>query len=137
MPGHRHHGDPSLTQNQGNLLGDRPCVRQSRLYREHVGGNAMKELMGQDVLKWDTTRTQGAYDGGKVFDDSDARAEEEEVVIAIDGADDEPHTPCGPRRGDVSPERRPQERRTPVASRGFRKGAGHANRQTYNIFTGE
>jgi hypothetical protein len=66
--GHRHLGGPEATQNQGNVLGDRPCVRQSRLYREHVGGNAMKELLGQDTLKWDTQRQQGVYSGKPVFD---------------------------------------------------------------------
>lgn len=56
------------TQNQGNVLGDRPCVRQSRLYREHNGGNAMKDLLGQADLKWDVDRQQGAYKGMRVFD---------------------------------------------------------------------
>jgi hypothetical protein len=70
--GHRHLGGPEATQNQGNVLGDRPCVRQSRLYREHVGGNAMKELLGQDSLKWDTQRQQGVYSGKPVFDHNQA-----------------------------------------------------------------
>ena len=43
-------------------------MRQSRLYREHCGGNAMKELMGQGNLKWDTSAQEGAYKGKKVFD---------------------------------------------------------------------
>lgn len=68
MPGHYNAGNGSGTQNQNNHLGDRPCVRQSRLYREHCGGNAMKELMGQGNLKWDTSAQEGAYKGKKVFD---------------------------------------------------------------------
>lgn len=60
--------DPGLTQNQGNVLGDRPCVRQSKLYREQVGGNDMKALLGQEHLQWDTTQTQGCYSGGSVYD---------------------------------------------------------------------
>ena len=66
--GHYHQGGAGTTQNQGNQLGDRPCVRQSRLFREHDGGNTMKELMGQSQLKWDTRRTEGAYQGGRVYD---------------------------------------------------------------------
>lgn len=68
MPGHYNAGGVGATQNQNNHLGDRPCVRQSRLYREHCGGNAMKELMGQSSLKWDTTKQEGAYKGKAVFD---------------------------------------------------------------------
>ena len=63
-----HMGGPNMTQNQGNILGDRPCVRQSKLYREHVGGNAMKDLMGQGSLKWDTNNCQGAYTGQQAHD---------------------------------------------------------------------
>eukprot|EP00758_Cryptobia_borreli_P004212 Tbor_TRINITY_DN4243_c0_g1::TRINITY_DN4243_c0_g1_i1::g.23944::m.23944 len=68
MPGHTNIGGPEATQNQGNVLGDRPCVRQSKLYRQQCGGNAMKEMLGQDNLKWDIEKTQGAYEGGRVYD---------------------------------------------------------------------
>ena len=32
MSGHKHNSS-AMTQNQGNTLGDRSCVRQSKLYR--------------------------------------------------------------------------------------------------------
>ena len=63
MAGHYHHNDAGLTQNQGNHVGDRPCVRQSRTYRQHNGGNTMKDIMGQGNLNWDTNNMQGAYAG--------------------------------------------------------------------------
>ncbi|PWU95648.1 hypothetical protein C4B63_21g92 [Trypanosoma cruzi] len=170
MPGHQHLDNPSLTQNQGNLLGDRPCVRQSRLYREHVGGNTMKELMGQDGLKWNTTHTEGVYAGGRAFDHNDkqhvagvptnannnkrnegdltneaAAREERELVITIDAEESRSRKSPSPQKSKQEqqpPPPPPQQQQqgpavTPVASRAFRPGAGYANRQTYNIFTGE
>ncbi|EAN93087.1 hypothetical protein C3747_125g64 [Trypanosoma cruzi] len=173
MPGHQHLDNPSLTQNQGNLLGDRPCVRQSRLYREHVGGNTMKELMGQDGLKWNTTHTEGVYAGGRAFDCNDkqhvagvptnannnkkkrnegdltneaAAGEERELVITIDAEESRSRKSPSPQKSQHEqqppPPPPPQQQQqgpavTPVASRAFRPGAGYANRQTYNIFTGE
>eukprot|EP00759_Apiculatamorpha_spiralis_P010553 PhF_6_TR17303/c0_g1_i1/m.26525 len=65
---HTHYNAPGATQNQGNTIGDRPCVRQSKIGREHEGGNQMKELMGHGELKWDTNKTEGAYTGGRVYD---------------------------------------------------------------------
>jgi hypothetical protein len=65
MPGHTHHGGGEGIE-KNNHLGDRPCVRQSRLYREHVGGNAMKDLLGQGNLKWDLNQQEGAYKGKRV-----------------------------------------------------------------------
>lgn len=102
--GHRHLGGPDATQNQGNVLGDRPCVRQSKLYREHVGGNAMKELLGQDQLKWKTDAQEGVYAGKAVFDHNG-----------------KPPTPAQPAE---------------EASK-HRRGAGAANKQTYNALTGQ
>ena len=67
--GHVNLGGPGATQNQGNVLGNRPCVRQSRLYREHNGGNAMKELLGNSELNWKTDQQQGAYKGRPVYSD--------------------------------------------------------------------
>jgi hypothetical protein len=59
-----HFHDPSAaSQNVGNHVGNRPCVRQSQLFRRNESGNAMKELMGQASLQWDTKRLQGAYTG--------------------------------------------------------------------------
>ncbi len=67
MSGHRH--NPSAaTQNQGNSLGDRACVRQSKLYRVHESGNDVKALLGTAHLCWDTNQKQGAYAGHKVYD---------------------------------------------------------------------
>ena len=66
MAGHWH--DPSAaTQNQGNQLGSRPCVRQSQLFRQNESGNTMKSLLGSRHLQWDTKHTQGAYDGRPAY----------------------------------------------------------------------
>eukprot|EP00759_Apiculatamorpha_spiralis_P053526 PhF_6_TR6231/c1_g1_i1/m.9414 len=62
--GHRHVGNG--TQNQGNVLGSRPCVRQSKLYREKESGTAMKNLLGHGNLNWDPQHLQGAYEGQRV-----------------------------------------------------------------------
>lgn len=67
MSGH-HHNSNAGTQNQGNSLGDRACVRQSKLYRTHESGNDIKSIMGTDHLRWDTEHQEGAYRGQKVFD---------------------------------------------------------------------
>lgn len=67
MSGHRH--NPSAaTQNQGNSLGDRACVRQSKLYRVHESGNNVKSLLGTSHLCWDQNQAQGAYQGHSVYD---------------------------------------------------------------------
>jgi hypothetical protein len=67
MAGHWH--DPSAaTQNQGNQLGSRPCVRQSQLFRQNESGNTMKSLLGSSHLQWDTKHTQGAYAGRPAYD---------------------------------------------------------------------
>lgn len=67
MSSHKH--NPSAgTQNQGNTLGDQPCVRQSKLYRMHESGNGVKGVLGMSNLCWDTEHAEGAYRGQKVFD---------------------------------------------------------------------
>ena len=71
MPGHSNTGGG--TQNQNNILGDRACVRQSRLFREYESGNAVKGLLGSSHLQWKTDRQEGAYSGHAVFDDRIAR----------------------------------------------------------------
>lgn len=48
---HRHDVN-AATQNQGNTLGDRPCVRQSRYFRQYESGNAVKGLLGCSHLEW-------------------------------------------------------------------------------------
>jgi len=59
---------PFGTQNQHNMLGDRPSVRQSKIYRQNESGNAMKSLLGVENLAWNTEKQQGAYEGMGVFD---------------------------------------------------------------------
>lgn len=94
----------------------------------------MKELLGQNELKWDTTQTEGCYKGGRVYDHNTtdlraARQEEgqtsNEDVSTSQRKDSDPSrdaVPAGSAAG------------APIASRGFRPGAGQANKQTYNIF---
>ena len=67
MPGH-HHNPTAGTQNQGNSLGDRSSVRQSRLYRQYESGNDVKGLLGTGHLQWRLDQTEGAYKGKKTFD---------------------------------------------------------------------
>ena len=123
--GHMHLGGAGMTQNQGNVLGDRPCVRQSKLYREHVGGNTMKELMGQESLKWDTNRTEGAYQGGRVFDHNSQQQQQQFQ---------QPQQPLADKRANAAPVQAPAPG---VKESGFRRGSGYANKQTYNILTGQ
>lgn len=52
----------------GNRLGNRPVVRQSKIYRQNESGNAMKSLMGHDDLSWDTEKQQGVFAGQSVYD---------------------------------------------------------------------
>merc|ERR1719378_1465106 len=52
----------------GNKLGSRPVVRQSKLYRERESGNAMKGLFGQDHLSWKTEVQEGVFSGQGVYD---------------------------------------------------------------------
>ena len=52
-----HYHDMSVgSQNQGNKLGDRSCIRQSRLYREYESGN---NLLGTSNLKWNPNKKEG------------------------------------------------------------------------------
>ena len=52
----------------GNSLGQKPVVRQSKLYREKESGNAMKGIFGQDHLSWDTEQQEGVFQGQGVYD---------------------------------------------------------------------
>lgn len=64
-----HHHDPRAgTQNQGNSLGDRSCVRQSKLYRQYESGNGVKDILGSSHLAWNANEKEGAYKGHKVYD---------------------------------------------------------------------
>ena len=68
MPPHMKFASPSASIERGNKLGERPVVRQSKIYRELESGNAMKGLLGHDHLAWDATKAQGAFDGQAVYD---------------------------------------------------------------------
>lgn len=125
MSGHHHTSDPNLTQNQGNMLGDRPCVRQSRLYREGCSGNVMKEILGQSELSWKTDQTEGCYGGGHVYDHNT----EDHRAVPTQQQQQKQHQPPPPQ---------PQQQTVSASTgRGLRPGAGYANRQTYNIFSGQ
>lgn len=52
----------------GNRLGERPVVRQSKLYRQNESGNAMKAALGHDELKWETDALQGVFAGQGLYD---------------------------------------------------------------------
>ena len=52
----------------GNRLGERPTVRQSKIYRANESGNAMKDLMGHGHLAWDQNQQQGVFAGQAVYD---------------------------------------------------------------------
>jgi hypothetical protein len=63
-----HHNPLAGTQNQGNSLGDRSCIRQSKLFRQYESGNGVKGLLGASHLAWNTDMQEGAYAGRKVYD---------------------------------------------------------------------
>jgi len=67
MSGHRH-DSMAGTQNQGNTLGSRSCVRQSKLYRQYESGNNVKDILGTPNLRWNTSKKEGAYDGHAIYD---------------------------------------------------------------------
>lgn len=159
MPGHFHSGDPSLTQNQGNSLGDRPCVRQSKICREQMGGNAMKDLMGQSDLKWQTDRQEGAYAGNRVHGQGSTSVavpppQQQQTYTraganrnqggGVPWATDDNVSSFPPqqqqRQYQAPPQQQQQQQeraQVGVDSMRHRPGAGQANRTTYNIFTGQ
>ena len=64
MPPHmRMMSTPTGSIETGNKLGARPCIRQSQLYREQNGGNAVKDLLGQPEIMWDTQQQEGVFRG--------------------------------------------------------------------------
>jgi hypothetical protein len=67
MSGHRHNPNAG-TQNQGNSLGDRSSVRQSKLYRQYESGNDVKAILGCAHLGWNPNEKEGGYKGQKVYD---------------------------------------------------------------------
>ncbi|CAE8626581.1 unnamed protein product [Polarella glacialis] len=62
------HDSSCASQNQGNSLGSRSCVRQSKYFRQYESGNAMKGILGTPNLAWDPHKKEGAYLGHKVYD---------------------------------------------------------------------
>jgi len=48
------HDAKAPSQNVGNCLGERPCVRQTPIYKRDISGNNMKELLGMGHLAWDS-----------------------------------------------------------------------------------
>ena len=67
MGGHAHDSAaPGLEV--GNALGDRACIRQSKLFRQYESGNAIKGLLGTANLQWDVNKQEGAYQGHSVWD---------------------------------------------------------------------
>lgn len=63
-----YHDPTSTSQNTGNHLGSRSCVRQSKLFRMYESGNAAKEILGQESLQWSVDRKEGVFAGHQVFD---------------------------------------------------------------------
>ena len=47
-----YHNPSAATQNQGNSLGSRSCVRQSELYRRYESGDSLKGILGTTNLCW-------------------------------------------------------------------------------------
>ncbi|CAK0838900.1 unnamed protein product [Prorocentrum cordatum] len=62
-----YHDPSSGSQNLGNHIGTRSCVRQSKFFRMYESGNATKALLGQQSLQWSLEEKEGAY-RGPVFD---------------------------------------------------------------------
>lgn len=70
MPPRMSFGSPggSGSIENGNRLGARPVVRQSKFYREGNSGNAVKDLLGQGDLAWDLNQQEGAFAGHPMYD---------------------------------------------------------------------
>jgi hypothetical protein len=67
MHGHTHDAS-ARTQNQGNILGHRSCIRQSKIFRQNESGNTMKGLLGTPNLCWNTNKKEGVYIGQPLYD---------------------------------------------------------------------
>lgn len=61
------HASHEHNQNLGNVIGSRPSVRMSKLYRRYESGSAMKSILGNSHLDWNIEKNEGAY-YGKTFD---------------------------------------------------------------------
>ena len=109
--GHRHVGGPDVTINQGNIIGDRPCVRQSKLYRKYDSGNPIREALGHEKINWDVNQQQGAYKGLGIYDHTIKETA--------------PLTQQPAKEGNISNEQIPRRRNY------------HTDSVNYNILTGE
>ena len=110
MASSHHHDGRFGSQNLGNAIGTKSCVRQSRHFREYESGNSMKGLLGTPNLAWDVHKKQGAY-SGPVFDasaDSAPRSHHRDATNARARAraalaSTTPHGSCGGGGADGLP----------------------------------
>jgi hypothetical protein len=72
MPPRMTFGSPASSIERDNKLGERPVVRQSKIYRERESGNGMKGALGQGHLAWDANQLQGTFKGQAVYDATQA-----------------------------------------------------------------
>ena len=72
MNSHYHNNDAG-TQNQGNSLGNRSCIRQSKLFREYESGNKVKDILGLSNLTWKTNVNEGVYKNKPTYDMSSTK----------------------------------------------------------------
>jgi hypothetical protein len=63
-----YHQSGAGTQNQGNTLGNRSCIRQSRLFREYESGNKVKDILGLSNLTWKTDVNEGVFRNKPTYD---------------------------------------------------------------------
>lgn len=117
---------PGASTENGNVLGTRPVVRQSRLYREKESGNAMKAAMGHDTLKWDTEALQGVFAGQGVYDgETEKRHERTKPAASARPARRSP-SPRGPPSPRPSSQRPPSPRSLPPSVGGKSSSARSA-----------
>ena len=102
---------PNASIENGNTLGQRPVVRQSKLYRQNESGNAMKAALGYDDTIWDTEALEGVFSGQGVYD-----AEHERIV----GIGSRSH-------------RGPQQQRHPARSRRLNVGASPEQQPLHKV----
>lgn len=114
---------PGASTENGNVLGTRPVVRQSRLYREKESGNAMKAAMGHDSLQWDTEALQGVFQGQHVYDaETDAVHSRRHAPPASTHADAAARAAASPRAASQRPAS--MDREAATAGRGGSGGGG-------------
>ena len=61
-----HYHDPgAATQNQGNVLGTRACVKQSWRAKQQESGNAVKGILGYGNIQWSATKRSTTVSQGQ------------------------------------------------------------------------